>query len=250
VDDLWPHLHFAGGLLVIAGLSTVLAVRVGARLGWLPLWALVRAAAQLAVVALILRGVLDRPSLVLAFVALMLLTASWTSGTRLTGLWHRRRCASLGVLAGAAVALGLILALRLVELEARYVIATAGIVIGAAMTAATQAGRRFLHGSEERWGEVEAWLAMGASPRLAHRDIAEVAIRESVLPNLDQTKSTGLVTLPGAFVGALFGGASPVEAARFQLVVLAGIALAILVTATVVTELASRTSWTPVRPGA
>ena len=33
-------------------------------------------------------------------------------------------------------------------------------------------------------------------------------MRESLIPNLDQTKSTGLVTLPGAFVGALFGGAT------------------------------------------
>jgi putative ABC transport system permease protein len=33
------------------------------------------------------------------------------------------------------------------------------------------------------------------------------------------------VTLPGAFVGAVFGGASPIVAAEFQLVVLAGILL-------------------------
>jgi len=31
---------------------------------------------------------------------------------------------------------------------------------------------------------------------------------------------TGFVTLPGAFVGALMGGASPLEAGRFQLVTL------------------------------
>ena len=55
-------------------------------------------------------------------------------------------------------------------------------------------------------------------------------MRESLLPTLDQTKSTGLVTLPGAFVGALFGGASPVVAAQFQLVVLAGVALAMTLT--------------------
>ncbi|MCU1533934.1 MAG: hypothetical protein JWR53_415, partial [Glaciihabitans sp.] len=36
-------------------------------------------------------------------------------------------------------------------------------------------------------------------------------------------KTSGLVTLPGAFVGAVFAGASPLEAGRFQLVVLAAI---------------------------
>lgn len=43
----------------------------------------------------------------------------------------------------------------------------------------------------------------------------------------DQTKTTGLVTLPGAFVGAIFGGVSPLEAGRFQIVVLAAIMAAL-----------------------
>lgn len=55
--------------------------------------------------------------------------------------------------------------------------------------------------------------------------------------------ATGLVTLPGAFVGALFGGASPAEAAQFQLVVLAGIALAMMVTSIVVTQIVGRTPY-------
>jgi putative ABC transport system permease protein len=59
--------------------------------------------------------------------------------------------------------------------------------------------------------------------------------------SLDQARTTGLVTLPGAFVGALFGGASPVEAAQFQLVVLAGVALAMTLTGVVVTRLAGHT---------
>jgi putative ABC transport system permease protein len=45
----------------------------------------------------------------------------------------------------------------------------------------------------------------------------------ALTPSIDQTKTSGLVTLPGAFVGAIFAGASPLEAGRFQLVVLAAI---------------------------
>jgi putative ABC transport system permease protein len=43
----------------------------------------------------------------------------------------------------------------------------------------------------------------------------------------------GLVTLPGAFVGALLGGASATGAARFQIVVLVGLLCAESITATV-----------------
>jgi putative ABC transport system permease protein len=40
--------------------------------------------------------------------------------------------------------------------------------------------------------------------------------------------------LPGAFVGAIFGGVSPLEAGRFQVVVLAAIMAAGAITAVVV----------------
>ena len=93
-----------------------------------------------------------------------------------------------------------------------------------------------------RW-EVEAWLSLGATPTQAHEEIGHESVRESLLPTLDQTKSTGLVTLPGAFVGALFGGASPAVAAQFQLVVLAGIALTMTITGIVVTRLVGRTPY-------
>ncbi|WP_028659275.1 ABC transporter permease [Nocardioides insulae] len=246
--QLLPQLHLIAGLLVLALVTAGLARLLGAGLGWQPVWALVRAGVQLAVVALLLRGVLAAPYLVLGFVALMLTTASWTSGTRTAGLWRRRRTATAGVLAGAFVSLGLILAMRLVDWEARYIIAVAGIVIGAAMSAATLSGRRFVQSSIDRRDELEGWLALGATPAQAHRDLGRTSVRESVLPNLDQTRSTGLVTLPGAFVGALFGGASPLEAANFQLVVLAGVVLAMVVTAGTVTTMAGRTPYLPETP--
>lgn len=237
------HVFFAAGLLALV-LTTMAVARVaGVGLGWAPLVSLARASAQLGVVALLLRGILTVPWTVLAFLALMLLTASWTAAGRLSELWHGRRAAVAGVLAGASVSLAMVLALRLVEPEPRYLVAVAGIVIGNAMSAATVSGRNFLRALRHRRDEVEAWLSLGATPSRAHLEIGRESVRESLLPNLDQTRSTGLVTLPGAFVGALFGGASPAVAARFQLVVLAGIALAMVVTGVVVTRLLGRSPY-------
>jgi putative ABC transport system permease protein len=242
------YLWFGAGLLVITGLTLGLGrwARVG--LGLFPLWAILRAVVQLTVVALLLRGILAVPWTVVAFVLLMLSTASWTAMGRLKELWHGRGTAVVGVLTGAVCALVVIFALRLVDLQVRYVVAVGGIIIGNSMSAATLAGRNFLRGARARVGEVEAWFSLGATPAQAHEEIGREAVRESLLPNLDQTKSTGLVTLPGAFVGALFGGASPAQAAQFQLVVLAGIALAMTITGIVVTRLAGRTPY--VVPGA
>lgn len=243
MGGLEHYLGFGLGLLAITALTVGLARWAGVGLGLFPLWAILRAVVQLTVVALLLRGILTMPWTVVLFLVLMLTTASWTSVRRLNQLWRGRRAAVLGVLSGAILTLVAVFALQLVDLEARYLIAVAGIIIGNAMSAATLSGRNFLRGSTARSDEIEAWLSLGATPARAHEEIGREAVRESLLPTLDQTKSTGLVTLPGAFVGALFGGASPAEAAQFQLVVLAGIALAMTVTSIVVTQIAGRTPY-------
>jgi putative ABC transport system permease protein len=92
---------------------------------------------------------------------------------------------------------------------------------------------------------VQAWWALGATSPVAFAPVAQEAMRDALIPNLDQTRSTGIVTLPGAFIGALFGGASPVEAARFQVVVLSGILLAQTVASFVLTRRLSRMTVIP-----
>jgi putative ABC transport system permease protein len=243
VQGIASYAGFGAGLLALTGSTVVLASWARVGLGWFPLVVVVRAAVQLTVLALLLKGILAVPWTVAAFVLLMLTTASWTSARRIRELWHGRRIAVAGVLSGAAVALAVIFGLRLVALDVRDLVAVAGIVIGNSMSAATLAGRNFRRSSGARRSEIEAWLSLGATPSVAHEEIGHEAVRESLLPTLDQTKSTGLVTLPGAFVGALFGGASPIQAAQFQLVVLAGVALAMTLTGVVVTRLAGHTPY-------
>ena len=241
MQGIASYTGFAAGLLTLTGLTVALATWARVGLGWFPMVVVVRAAVQLSVVALLLKGILAVPWTVAGFVVLMMTTASWTSARRISELWHGRRIAVTGVLSGAVAALVAIFALRLVDVDVRDLVAVAGIVIGNSMSAATLSGRNFWRTSRARRDEVEAWLSLGATPAQAHEEIGHEAVREALLPTLDQTKSTGLVTLPGAFVGALFGGASPLEAAQFQLVVLAGVALAMMLTGVVVTRLAGHT---------
>ncbi len=236
---------FLAGLLVLTGLTVALQRRARVRLGWSPLVAIARAVVQLAVVALILAGVLATGWTVVLFVALMLTTASLTSGGRVAALHRGRQAAVVAVAAGATATIVLVFGLHLMDWTVRYLVAVSGIVIGAAMSAVTLAGRQFATLAAERADEVEGWLALGATPAQAHDDVGRHAVREMLIPNLDQTSSTGLVTLPGAFVGAIMGGASPVEAARFQLVVLAGIALTMTIAGIVVTRIAGRSPFVP-----
>ncbi|NUK04499.1 ABC transporter permease, partial [Streptomyces lunaelactis] len=63
---------------------------------------------------------------------------------------------------------------------------------------------------------------------------------DALLPGLDQTRTVGLVTLPGAFVGMLLGGASPALAGAVQLFVLVALMAVQAVAVSLVLELVAR----------
>src|ERR1700755_396125 len=163
MNDVVAHyVWFGAGLLLMSAMTVALGWLAGTGLRWFPLWALGRAVVQLTVIALLLRGILGVPATVVAFVVLMLTTASLTAMARLRELWHGRLGAVLGGVAGAIVTLLVRFGLRLVDLQVRYVVAVGGIVIGNSMSAATLAGRNFLRASRARADEIEAWLSLGA----------------------------------------------------------------------------------------
>jgi putative ABC transport system permease protein len=182
-------------------------------------------------VSLILSGVISSPLWVGLALAVMFVTAAVTAGRRIERGWRHVPMVAGAMLGGALVALAVVFGTGALALTPRYVLAVGGMIIGNAMTIAALAGRRFRESVREHWGEVEGWLALGATGRQATADLCRRAVHSALIPSIDQTKTTGLVTLPGAFVGAIFGGASPLEAGRFQVVVLAAILAAGAITA-------------------
>lgn len=226
-------LRLAGGLVVLIGIAVAVLGVAGVKQRGAVVTAGLRAAVQLTIVAAALRGVFAAPVTVIAMMAVMFGVATWTSARRIRMHDHAYRSAVVACFCGAAVAIGLIVGLPMLHRDLRTLIAVSGIVIGGCMTAATLTGRRLADALHRRRDEVEAWLAIGATPREAVRDLARDSVFDALVPGLDQTRTVGLVTLPGAFVGALIGGASAVGAARFQLVVLVGLMCAQSVTAVV-----------------
>ena len=188
--------------------------------------AISRGVVQLAVISVILSGVISSPVWIVLVLVLMFAVAITVAARRSFAQGDRRHgmlvCGS-AMFAGILTATTVVFATGALELSPRYALAIGAIVIGNTMSIATLTGRGFVHAVNERWDQVEGWLALGATPRRATADIGRFAVREALIPSLDQTRTTGLVVLPGAFVGAIFGGISPVEAGRFQIVVLATI---------------------------
>ncbi|MFF2895443.1 ABC transporter permease [Streptomyces sp. NPDC057966] len=224
--------------LLLAAAATVAALASLGRAREILLAGL-RAAVQLAAVSLLIGWVVRSLPPLLGFVALMYAVAVRTAGRRITRN-HTWWWAALPIAAGVVPVVALLLLTGLVPVRGIALIPVTGILIGGALTATVLGGRRALDELTTRRGEVEAGMALGLLDRDARMEIARPAASDALLPGLDQTRTVGLVTLPGAFVGMLLGGASPVQAGAVQLFVLVALMAVQAVAVTTALELVAR----------
>ncbi|MFT3660264.1 MAG: ABC transporter permease [Gordonia sp. (in: high G+C Gram-positive bacteria)] len=205
--------------------------------------AVVRAVVQLAGLAVVLVLVFQALWASAMFVACMALVAAWTSAGRIDRGRGSLRTTTRCLLPVAAATLTVVTVLVLIGVLPAHgtaVVPTAGILLGGAMNTTSLAGRHAHEALRERAGEVEAALSLGLAERDAREMVVRPAAASALIPALDQTKSVGLVTIPGAFVGMVLGGAGVVDAAIMQLFVLIAL-LAVSSVALVTTgELVSR----------
>lgn len=225
--------------LALAGLLT-LALGVhrwaGYRLEWSALIAAARAIAQLSVIALVIGAVVGSLWLTALLVLVMFGVAVLTTSRRVGDLrlWMP---AALAMGAGLVPVLVIILATGSVPLEGIAIVPVAGIVIGNTMSAHTLSARRALDALRDEASQYEAGLSVGLSPNQAVREVVHDRVPEALIPDLDKLRTTGLVTLPGAFIGVMLGGGSPVQAATAQVLVLFGILAAQVITVALVERL-------------
>ncbi len=218
-----PDWRLAGVLvLLVAVAATASALgRLGVERQHLT--AAVRAVVQLSVVSVVIAAALASVWWSLAFVALMFSVAALTSTGRIGSPRSQLPWVAAAIAAGVLPVLGLVLASGVVPFTGVGVIPVAGIVIGGTMTAATLTGRRAYDELTRSFGTYEAGLALGlTSPEAAYEVLTPTA-KEALTPGLDQTRTVGLVTLPGAFIGVLLGGGTPLQAGAAQILVLMGL---------------------------
>jgi putative ABC transport system permease protein len=233
VVQVGPALAAAGVLLVVIAVAASLVGRLGH--GRSVARAAARATVQLGVVSLAIAAIVSSLLWTAVFLVAMFVVATVTSGGRMRA-GRRGAWAAVPIAAGALPVFALLLAVRVVDLRGIVLIPVGGILLGGAMTATTLAGGRALDELTSRRGEVEAALALGFLPRDALKEVCRPAAAQALVPVLDQTRTVGLVTLPGAFVGMLLGGASPVEAGAVQLLVLVALLAAEAVAIAVAVE--------------
>jgi putative ABC transport system permease protein len=206
---------------------------------WTVPWAAIRASVQLAAVAGVLAAAMMRLWSSALVLAVMFVVASVTAARRSQasrGSPWLAVCLALGLVA----VLPLLLLSGVVPPTGVAVVPIVAIVLGNTMTATAVAARLALDTLNVRAGEVEAALSLGMTERDSRREIIGDSANNALLPNLDSTRTVGLVTLPGAFVGVLLSTGSAAQAGAVQILILIALLLSQTCSVAATVELIAR----------
>jgi len=216
INPGWPVAVALVALLLVAVVANVVFRHGLARQSVV---AGLRAAAQLTAAAAVISVVVG--SLWLSALALfgMFAMAVLTTCRRIDspGSWP---WATAAMAAGVVPVLAILLLSGTIPFQGIALIPVVGIVLGNTMTVHTLVGRRAFAALREERGQYEAGLSLGMVPDQAIDEIIARRVPEGLVPSLDQVKTSGVVTLPGAFIGVMLGGGSAVQAATAQVLVL------------------------------
>lgn len=205
--------------------------------------AALRAAVQLAAVSAVLVVALQKLWSSVVVLAVMFTVASFTAARR-SQARHGAGWLAVAVAAGMVAVVPLLLLTGMLPLAGVALVPVFGIVLGGTMTATAVAARRALDALGEHHGEIEAALSLGFSERFSRMMVIQRPLSDALIPNLDQARTAGLVTLPGAFVGVLLATGSAAQAGAVQVLVLIALLLAQVCGVAVAGELVARGSIT------
>jgi putative ABC transport system permease protein len=221
--------------VVLVAVAVALSLVYRLRLERTIVWASVRAAAQLLLVGVALDQLLE---------AGVAWSWAWVlAGVAFASDTVRRRAPEVpGIMAlalgafGAAsiVTLAVLFGLNIFPLEPRTLIPLSGLMVGNAMSSTVLVARRVLEELRDKRDEVEARLALGLAAPDAAKPYVRAALRTALIPQIETTKSVGLVFLPGAMTGLILAGADPIDAVRVQIAVMYLVLGSVATTVTVV----------------
>jgi len=196
----------------------------------------VRAFVQLMVIGYVLKIIFDLekwPYTVLMLL-FMVLVAARNAEKRGRSIQHVFPVLLLAIGAGEFVTLSMMLGLRIIPFQPKYVIPISGMIIGNAMVASALTLNRIQAEIESRREEILVLLALGATARQASGSSLQATLKSALIPTVDSMKTVGLVQLPGMMTGLIIGGTSPVEAVKYQVLVMFMLTAAVALTSMVV----------------
>jgi putative ABC transport system permease protein len=234
----WVQLTLACALILVA-----IALSAWQRLGLAKSLVIgaVRAVVQLTLIGYVLVWLFstNRWYFVLGVLLIMTLTATFAATARQSGGASARRrlrpICFVSILVGSSLTLayvGTVVVDVTPWYNPRYLIPLFGMIVGNAMNGAALAAERLQSEMEAARAQIEAYLALGATPQQASAEPARRATVAAMIPTINALAVVGVVSLPGMMTGQILAGSAPTLAVRYQLVVVFMLTAATALTAT------------------
>ncbi len=218
------ELGLASILIVING---AISIAYGLRLEKSLAIASVRMVFQLAIVAVALKFIFAQtnPLWTLLFVTIMAIATIgevlMRQERRLKGWQAMLLSASPAFLAGLLTSL---IALLLIQPDPwyapRFLLPILGMLVGNSLSGVALVLDTITGAASRERRVIEARLANGASRYQAFDDILRRGLRTGLMPVLNAMAAAGIVSLPGMMTGQILAGIDPIDAAKYQIMIM------------------------------
>lgn len=184
--------------------------------------ATVRAVVQLIILGFLLHYIFkinDKWLLVLC-VFVIIVNASWNTISRSSPVMHHVFLISfVAIFVGTALPLAGTIATGAIQFTANEVIPIGGMLANNGLIAINLAYQNLDRAFVQDGTNIESKLSLAATPKLASKGAIRESIRLAIVPTIDSVKTYGLVSIPGMMIGLIIGGVPPLQAIKFQLLV-------------------------------
>ena len=211
-------------ILALAGLSLILKLGLASRI----LVAATRTVAQLFLIGLVLKELFAQVNLLLIAVLsiFMLLIAGREvmarQKRRFGGMWGY----GLGTLSMFISSFTLTVYALIVVVGTepwytpQYAIPLLGMMLGNTMTGVSLALDKLTTSAWQQRAIIEARLILGQDWRTAIGDITRDSVRIGMMPMINAMAAAGIVSLPGMMTGQILSGTEPMEAVKYQILIM------------------------------
>jgi putative ABC transport system permease protein len=186
-----------------------------------------RAVVQLLLVGLVLKWVFawSQWYIVLGLMAVMTLVAGVAAVGRTKHRFRGMYASSIvSVWASSwlmtAFALGAVLQMPAQWFQPQYAIPLLGMILGNTLNGISLGLDRLGDELVSHRDRVEALLCLGATRWEAAHSAIQTAVRTGMVPMINSMMVVGIVSLPGMMTGQLLSGVDPIQAVKYQIVIL------------------------------
>ena len=181
-----------------------------------------RAVIQLVAVGYVLEYIfgLKNPVFTTLLILFMTVNAAYNAAKRGKIIRKGFIISFLAIAAGTIVTLTILVLSRTIKYEPYQMIPVSGMIISNSMVALGLCYKQITSDFKNKQEEVETKLSLGADILPSSIEIIRDSIKTGMLPTIDSAKTLGIVSLPGMMTGLILAGSSPMEAIKYQLMVM------------------------------